>query len=121
MLSFSSVPIGVLEEGVTGWVRTTNGQWISEEGVIPKRFSSFDDKLYEQKHNRLGMDNLHAIEVFDVTYGDERLWAIVKYFYDLSNQFALVLRPIHSGHGVEVLLLSFYRRKLELLQRMEDY
>lgn len=43
------------------------------------------------------------------------------YFYDLSNQFALVLRPIHSGHGVEVLLLSFYRRQLELLQRMEDY
>ena len=41
LLSFSSVPIWVLEEGVTGWVRTTNGQWISEEGVIPKRFSSF--------------------------------------------------------------------------------
>ena len=80
LLSFSSVPIGVLEEGVTGWVRTTNGQWISEEGVIPKRFSSFDEMLYNQKHNRLGMDNLHAIEVFDVTYGDERLWAIVKYY-----------------------------------------
>lgn len=43
------------------------------------------------------------------------------YFYDLSNQFALVLRPIDNGRGAEVLLFSFYRRKLELLHRLEEY
>jgi hypothetical protein len=80
LLSFSSVPIGQLDEGIAGWVRTTNGQWISSENTIPKRFSSFDEKKYKQKHNKLGMDNIQAIEVYDVTYGDERLWAIVKYY-----------------------------------------
>lgn len=80
LLSFSSAPIGQLEEGINGWVRTTNGQWISEEEIIPKRFSSFDEDKYKKKHNRLGMDNINSIEVFDVTYGNERLWAIVKYY-----------------------------------------
>jgi len=79
LIQFSANPIGVLQSNITGWMRSTDGQWISGENTIPKRFSSFDDEKYEMPENQLGNDNAIKFEIYDATFQNERIWAIIKY------------------------------------------
>ncbi len=79
LIQFSANPIGILQSGIIGWMRSTDGQWISAENTIPKRFSSFDDEKYEMPENKLGNDNTLKIEVYDATFQNERIWAVIKY------------------------------------------
>lgn len=80
-------PTGILEEAITGWCYSLDGQWVSEENTIPVRAVSRDKQTYKSDENALGLDNLQAIKTYPVQYGKDTLFLIVKFFKEGSFKY----------------------------------
>jgi len=77
---FTDDPVTVLEDDVTGWSLSLDGQWVSAEKTIPPRLISRDDKAYKERINRLGLDNFEEMMIFPILYGKDTLLMLIKTF-----------------------------------------
>ncbi|MCT4625072.1 MAG: hypothetical protein N4A46_15720 [Schleiferiaceae bacterium] len=73
---------GILDEEITGWTYSLDGQWIGNESLIIKR------GLYHQHNNQsasdenLGIDNFKNIIAHEIYYNEDTLLLLVKIFDD---------------------------------------
>lgn len=77
---FTKKPLKVLDDGITGWSFSKDGQWISEDMTIPPRLISTDEELYNTKTNKLGNDNIEELRSYPILYGNDTLVMIVKLY-----------------------------------------
>lgn len=68
----------VLDEGLIGWSRSLDGQWISEEMVIPARTVSANEDFYDEEVNRLGLDNISELILYPTLFGADTIYILVK-------------------------------------------
>ena len=73
-------PTGILEENITGWSYSLDGQWMSAKNTIPPRGVSRDKDFYESRENKLGLDNTIELRTYPVKYGDSTLLLILKLY-----------------------------------------
>lgn len=76
-ISFSTEPIATLDDDLVGWLRSKRGDWIGVENKIVYDVNQTRNK---KKHLALGQDNILAIHVYDVFFGEDRLWLYVKFY-----------------------------------------
>lgn len=81
---FTSKPVKVLDEGITGWSYSLDGQWISSPMTIPVRTVSRNEDQYETHLNELGNDNIDQLQLYPILYGKDTLVMLVK-IYDSGN------------------------------------
>lgn len=77
---FAEKPSHTIEDDLTGWSYSKDGQWISAENTIPIRAISTDEDAYDTPENRLGMDNIEELRLYPVLYGQDTLVALVKLY-----------------------------------------
>lgn len=68
----------VIDEGITGWSLSLDGQWISKEMVIPVRGVAANTDYYEEEVNALGLDNISELILYPTKYGEETVYILVK-------------------------------------------
>ena len=82
----------VIDEDITGWSKSLDGQWISKEMVIPIRAVSQDEEAYEGEEMELGLDNISELHLYPTYYGKDTLITLVKlsksgkYKYEATKQ-----------------------------------
>ena len=67
-----------IDEGITGWSLSKDGQWISAEMKIPVRAVSKDEEAYEGEIADLGLDNLSKLLFYPALYGNDTIYILVK-------------------------------------------
>lgn len=72
--------VKIIDEGIIGWSKSLDGQWISSEMTIPIRAISQDELAYESDESELGMDNISHLRLYKTIYGDETLYILIKIF-----------------------------------------
>ncbi len=77
---FTKKPVKVLNEGVTGWSLSLDGQWIPKEMTIAPRLISTNEKEYKTKLSELGNDNIEELQLYPIMYGKDTLVMLVKLF-----------------------------------------
>lgn len=88
----SDKAVKTLDEGITGWSFSRDGQWISREMNIPPRAISTNTEVYESNQGKLGLDNISELKLFSVKYGEEDLVALVKTYTDGGYEFQATQR-----------------------------
>ncbi len=73
-------PAATLDRGLTGQSYSLDGQWVSAKMTIPVQAVSTNEEAYESKRNELGLDNIEALQLYRVAYGEENLLMLVKIF-----------------------------------------
>lgn len=69
-----------IDDGIIGWSKSIDGQWISKEMTIPERLNSQNIEAYETNESELGMDNIDQLLLYKTIYGGEELYTLVKIF-----------------------------------------
>src|SRR5690606_20541166 len=70
--------VKIIDEDITGWSKSLDGQWISSEMTIPVRVVSKDAEAYETNESALGMDNISQLLLYKTKYGEEELCTLIK-------------------------------------------
>lgn len=99
---FPKKPVKVLDEGITGWSLSLDGQWISGEMKIPVRLISTNEDQYETKINSLGNDNIEELQMYSLLYGQDSLVLLVKLYKTGSFKYT------HTQKGWEDHLIGYY-------------
>ncbi len=98
----SEKPLKVLDEGITGWSYSLDGQWVSAEMKIPVRLISTNEDEYDTRINRLGNDNIEELQLYPVIYGNDTLVMLVKLYE--TGQY----RYQHTQKGWDDHLMAYY-------------
>lgn len=70
----------IIDRGITGYMYSLDGQWISAPMKIPARLNSRDQHSFKLKENILGTDNIVALYMHQVKYGDKKLYVLYKFY-----------------------------------------
>lgn len=70
--------VRVIDEDITGWSLSKDGQWISADMKIPVRAVSKDEEAYEGETAELGLDNISKLLLYPALYGNDTLYILVK-------------------------------------------
>ncbi|MFN4298944.1 MAG: hypothetical protein ACK4EX_04325 [Thermaurantimonas sp.] len=70
----------IIDKGITGYMYSIDGQWISAPMKIPARLNSRDKQSFKLKENLLGTDNIVALYMHQVKYGDRKLYVLYKFY-----------------------------------------
>jgi hypothetical protein len=84
---FTELPSSILQDSVLGWSYSLDGQWVSKEKTILPRLISRNQDAYEEKENRLGIDNFDQFQLYPVQYGEDTLLLLVKIFTDGAYKY----------------------------------
>lgn len=84
---FSDMPYAELSDSVRGWSYSLDGQWLSQEKLIPVRGVSRNEAFYEQKSNTLGLDNFVKFQTYKVEYGRDTLVCFIKMFTEGKYEY----------------------------------
>lgn len=76
----SKEPAHIIDEGITGWSYSKDGQWISADMKIPVRMLATAKEEYDKDENELGLDNILELRLYPVLFGEDTLVALVKIF-----------------------------------------
>ncbi len=77
---FTKKPVKVLDDHITGWSFSLDGQWVSEEMTIPPRLISTNEDAYDTRENELGNDNIEELQLYPILYGNDTLVMLVKLY-----------------------------------------
>ncbi|WP_417588582.1 hypothetical protein [Owenweeksia hongkongensis] len=80
--------VKVIDEDIIGWSISLDGQWLSEEMIIPLRGVSENEQVHEGEENALGLDNISELRIYPTIFGQDTLYILVKLsksgFYEYS-------------------------------------
>ncbi|AEV34336.1 hypothetical protein Oweho_3386 [Owenweeksia hongkongensis DSM 17368] len=80
--------VKVIDEDIIGWSISLDGQWLSEDMVIPLRGVSQNEQVHVGEKNSLGLDNIYKLLLFPTIFGQDTLCTLVKLsesgFYEYS-------------------------------------
>lgn len=99
---FPKKPVKILDEGITGWSLSMDGQWISQEMKIPVRLISTNEDQYETKINSLGNDNIEELQIYPAIYGNDTLIMLVKIYETGAYEYQ------RTKKGWDDYLLAYY-------------
>lgn len=77
---FSEEPLGIIEEGLTGWTYSLDGKWISGENVVYPRIQSRNTDKLKNEPYKFGIDNISKMALHEIYYGADTLLLLVKFF-----------------------------------------
>lgn len=72
--------VKIIDEEITGWSYSLDGQWVSDEMTIPVRTVSTREDFYDEEENKLGLDNIEELRLYPTLYGEDTLYILVKIF-----------------------------------------
>lgn len=70
----------LIDRGITGFMFSIDGQWISAPMKIPARLNSRDEAGFKTKENALGTDNISALYMHRIKYGNKILYVFYKVY-----------------------------------------
>ncbi|WP_417873788.1 hypothetical protein [Xanthomarina gelatinilytica] len=70
--------VNVIEEDIVGWSISLDGQWLSEDMIIPLRGVSENEQVHEGEENTLGLDNISELLLYPTMFGKDTLYILVK-------------------------------------------
>lgn len=70
----------LIDRGITGYMFSLDGQWISAPMKIPARLNSRDEAGFRTKESALGTDNIEALYMHQIKYGDKKMYVLYKFF-----------------------------------------
>ena len=76
--AISKKPLSSISKGLTGWCKSTDGQWIENDNLIALRTNSKTPDYIDKKERSVGTDNIEALELYGILYGSDTLMMIVK-------------------------------------------
>ncbi len=77
---FDPIPYFTLNDSITGWSLSSDGQWIGWPMIIPPIGISRNEDFYEAKHNQFGIDNIKNLSLYHVKFGKDTLVCLLKTF-----------------------------------------
>ncbi|MFN3951538.1 MAG: hypothetical protein ACK4KT_03930 [Thermaurantimonas sp.] len=78
----------LIDKGITGYMYSIDGQWISSPMKIPARLNSRDQEGFKSKENALGMDNIVALYMHQINFGDRKLYVLYKFYKEGFYKYA---------------------------------
>ncbi len=75
-----SQPSAVIANNLIGWSLSLDGQWLSEEHIIPPRGISTNEDWYKSDVNKIGIDNISELQLYKLNFGNDTLLALVKVY-----------------------------------------
>lgn len=78
----------LIEKGITGYMYSIDGQWISAQMKIPARLNSRDEDGFKTKENALGTDNIVALYMHQIRFGDKTLHVLYKFYREGFYKYA---------------------------------
>ncbi len=70
--------VKVIEKDIVGWSISLDGQWVSEDMIIPLRGVSENEQVHEGEENTLGLDNISKLFLYPTLFGQDTLYILVK-------------------------------------------
>lgn len=70
----------LIDRGITGFMYSIDGQWISSPMKIPARLNSRDKEGFKVKDNSLGTDNIKYLYMHRIKYGNNQLYVLYKFY-----------------------------------------
>lgn len=99
---FTKKPIKVIDDNLTGWSFSLDGQWVSQEMTIPPRLISTNEDAYETRVSSLGNDNIEELQLYPVLYGSDTLIMLVKLYTSGKYEYESTQR------GWDDFLMAYY-------------
>lgn len=99
---FTKKPIKVIDDNLTGWSFSLDGQWVSQEMTIPPRLISTNEDAYETRVNSLGNDNIEELQLYPILYGTDTLVMLVKIYTNGQYEYESTQR------GWDDYLMAYY-------------
>jgi len=93
---FDPVPYFSLNDSITGWSLSLDGQWLGWSKIIPPIGVSRNEEFYEAKHNQFGIDNIQNLFVYHVKFGSDTLICLVKTFKNGEYKYPARKRGWHN-------------------------
>ncbi len=115
---FSDKAVNVMDDEITGWSYSLDGQWVSAEKKIPIRAVSRNEDQYEEKRNKLGIDNITELRLYNVNYGGENLIALVKIMKNGHFKYPKTRKGWRSNKDAYYFIFS--QNELNTLKNLED-
>ncbi len=114
----AKTPSSELADSITGWSLSKDGQWMSKEKTIYPRLISRDEENYENKENRLGIDNFEKLLLYPVKYGQDTLMLLVKLYTSGSYKYPVTKRGWHTQ--IDAYYYLFRKAELQAAVRKAD-
>lgn len=99
---FTKEPVKVIDDDITGWSFSKDGQWISDDMRIPVRLISTNEDEYKTRVNELGNDNIEELQLYPILYGSDTLVMLVKLYETGSYKYE------HTQKGWEDQTIAYY-------------
>jgi hypothetical protein len=106
-------PITTWSDEITGWSKSPDGQWISEQNTIPLRLNSRLSKKEYSEERKIGSDNIKELELYPVEYNSDTLVLLIKYAANGAFDYSETRRGWHNW--VSVYYYVFNRSELSSL------
>lgn len=113
---FREEPLHIIEEGITGWSYSIDGQWVSSEKHIPPIAVSTSKKDYKSDEAKLGMDNIQQLMLVPAKYGEDTLVALIKIYTHGEYEF-----PISKKGWDEVTYAYYFIFKARYLEKLHSF
>lgn len=111
-------PIKTLEEGITGWSYSKDGQWVKGKGHIPIVSISTKEENYETDQAQVGLDNIDQLWLEPIKYGDDTLVGLIKIYTEGFYEYPVTQRDWDERTNAYYFI--FKKKGLEKLRNFED-
>lgn len=87
LLELGKKPMGTLEKDIDGWMLSLDGQWMRADNTLLIRANARDEKAFENKDARLGLDNIERLEIREAFWGTHRIFCLTKFIQEGSYRY----------------------------------
>ena len=113
---FREEPLNVIEEGITGWSYSLDGQWVSFEKHIPPIAISTAKREYKSDEAQLGLDNIQQMMLVPAKYGNDTLVTLLKIYIHGEYEF-----PISKKNWEEETYAYYFIFKAHHLNKLKSF
>ena len=109
---FGEDPIGIIDEGITGWTYTLDGKWISGENVAYPRIQSRNNAVLNNPPYQFGIDNITQMALHEIIYGSDTVLLLVKFFENGYFKYPRTQSGWKNQKGLHYFVFEKPRHKL---------
>ena len=104
-------------EGVTGWTKLPEGQWIEKQDRIPRYISVARENLQDYEKYSLGIDNFQLLEIRELKYEGKDYYILYKHYTNGRYKYKNIEKGWRYWYYVDAYV--FEKNKLPVIQLVD--